>query len=63
MPNCLYCQRENPEKATDCQKCGMLLPAHNQRDKQQRERRFVWFCAALTIFCLTMAVWLPRTLF
>ncbi len=63
MTDCLYCQRNNPDNAADCLNCGMSLPADTQRNKQQRERRFIWFCAALTVFCLAMAIWLPRTLF
>jgi hypothetical protein len=62
MSNCLYCQYNNPADITDCRNCGMLLPNDTQRSQQQRERRFIWFCAALTIFCLSMTIWLPRTL-
>jgi len=63
MSHCLYCQCANPQSAIDCHNCGMLLPTDARHNKHRRERRFVWFCAALTVFCLGMAIWLPRALF
>lgn len=62
MTNCLYCQRDNPDNAADCHNCGMLLPSRSQFAAERRERRFIWFCAALTVFCLVMSIWLPRAL-
>ncbi len=62
MSNCLYCQCDNPNSTDECHNCGMFLPTDTQLIEQRRERRFIWFCAALTVFCLTMAIWLPRGL-
>jgi hypothetical protein len=41
----------------------MLLPTETLLAAERRERRFIWFCGALTVFCLAMSVWLPRALF
>ncbi|MFQ7901330.1 DnrP protein [Stutzerimonas degradans] len=60
MPKCLYCQEENPPYQTDCLNCGMPLPARTDGAGERRQRRFLWFCIALTIFCAVMIVWLPR---
>lgn len=62
MSDCLYCQCNNPDSAGECHNCGMLLPAEAQLADERRERRFIWFCAALTGFCLVMVIWLPRSL-
>lgn len=57
---CLYCQRSQPAQAVACDGCGMPLPT--DRPQQRRQRRFLWFCVALSVFCLAMIVWLPRSL-
>lgn len=62
MSNCLYCQCDNPDNSADCYNCGMLLPSQARFGEERRERRFIWFCAALTVFCLAMSIWLPRAL-
>lgn len=59
---CLYCQRDNPPGLTDCQGCGMPLPVAGQVSAERRQRRFLWFCIGLTLFCALMIVWLPRSL-
>ena len=39
-------------------------PAGTRRWRpERRQRRFLWFCIALSIFCAVMIVWLPRYLF
>ncbi len=58
-PICLYCQRPQPEQAVACTDCGMPLPT--DRPQQRRQRRFLWFCVALAVFCGVMMVWLPRS--
>ena len=63
MSNCLYCQSDNPESNEECHHCGMLLPTETVLAAERRERRFIWFCGALTVFCLAMSIWLPRALF
>lgn len=60
MRQCLYCQHESPEEHTDCPQCGMPLPVSQALAKQRRLRRFTWFCALLTVFCVVMVFWLPR---
>jgi len=60
MPNCLYCQQPNPPQEVECSNCGMPLPAHADTAGERRQRKFLWFCIALTIFCAVMIVWLPR---
>ena len=40
----------------------MPLPAAAHRARQQRLRRFQWFCAGLALFCALMIYWLPRSL-
>lgn len=62
MSNCLYCQYDNPDSTNECDNCGMLLPTEAQFAAERRERRFIWFCAGLTVFCLVMSIWLPRAL-
>jgi hypothetical protein len=39
----------------------MPLPALAGRAGERRQRRFMWFCVGLTIFCVIMFVWLPRS--
>ena len=56
---CLYCQRTQPDAAQNCGDCGMPLPT--QRPQQRRQRRFLWFCIGLTLFCVAMMLWLPRS--
>jgi hypothetical protein len=61
MPVCLYCQHANPLEASECRQCGMPLPALAGLAGHRRQRRFMWFCIALTIFCVNMFFWLPRS--
>ena len=66
MPQCLYCQRDNPTpnkppQPAECGHCGMPLPAHAEQTGERRQRRFMWFCIGLTVFCAVMIVWLPRS--
>ncbi|MEO8640027.1 protein DnrP [Pseudomonas sp.] len=62
MPVCLYCQRANPPQETECRQCGMPLPVLAAHAAQRRLRRFKWFCIGLTIFCVAMFFWLPRSI-
>ncbi|MEN2508408.1 DnrP protein [Stutzerimonas stutzeri] len=63
MPRCLYCQQPNPPQEAECSHCGMPLPAHADTACERRQRKFFWFCIALTVFCAVMIVWLPRHFF
>ena len=63
MPRCLYCQQDNPPQEAECSNCGMPLPKHADSAPERRQRRFLWFCIGLSIFCAVMIVWLPRHLF
>ena len=63
MSTCLYCQCQNPDSNVECHSCGMLLPTEALLAEERRERRFIWFCGALMVFCLVMSIWLPRALF
>ncbi|WP_283162978.1 hypothetical protein [Bordetella genomosp. 2] len=40
----------------------MPLPTQAERARQRRLRRFQGFCVGLTLFCVLMIYWLPRTL-
>ncbi|UCZ85760.1 protein DnrP [Pseudomonas sp. L5B5] len=60
LPQCLYCQQPNALQASHCQHCGMPLPAKAAQAGIRRQRRFMGFCLALTLFCLAMVLWLPR---
>lgn len=62
MLRCLYCQRDNPVDAEDCEGCGMPLPTRSLQAGERRQRRFLWFCIGLTVFCALMIVWLPRAI-
>jgi hypothetical protein len=62
MPQCLYCQRDNPFQQTECSHCGMPLPALAEQAVERKQRRFMWFCIGLTVFCAVMIVWLPRSI-
>ncbi|WP_207282084.1 protein DnrP [Pseudomonas sp. FW300-N2F2] len=62
QPTCLYCQLANPVDTTECRQCGMPLPAEAARVDERRLRRFGWFCGGLTIFCIVMFFWLPRSI-
>ena len=62
MPRCLYCQQDNPPQASDCNDCGMPLPAHAETAGVRRQQRFLWFCIGLTLFCALMILWLPRSM-
>ena len=63
MSCCLYCQCDNPNCMAECHNCGMPLPSEAELSEDSREWHFIWFCTALTVFCLTMSIWLPRALF
>ncbi len=60
-PICLYCQQSNPPRQSACRHCGMPLPATATHAEQRRLRRFTGFCIGLTIFCVAMFFWLPRS--
>lgn len=60
MRQCLYCQQASPDDQADCPHCGMPLPAEQAQARQRRLRRFKLFCVVLAVFCVAMAVWLPR---
>lgn len=62
MPQCLYCQRDNPRQQAECSHCGMPLPAFADQAIERKQRRFMWFCIGLTVFCAVMIVWLPRSI-
>ena len=62
MPNCLYCQHANPSQEPACLHCGMPLPALAEHEGERRQRRFLWFFIGLTIFCVAMFFWLPRSI-
>lgn len=57
---CLYCQRPQTEQAVACGDCGMPLPT--DKPQQRRQRRFLWFCIGLSVFCVAMMLWLPRSI-
>lgn len=63
MRRCLYCQHTNPAAASDCNECGMPLPARAEQASEDRQRRFMWFCLGLTLFCVSMFFWLPRSIY
>lgn len=60
---CLYCQHANPPTQPACERCAMPLPASTASLEARRLRRFQWFCLGLTVFCITMFFWLPRTFY
>lgn len=60
MRQCLYCQASNPDSQACCSNCSMPLPNSVQPVLQRKQRRFLWFCIALGLFCLLMMLWLPR---
>lgn len=62
MPRCLYCQHDNPSQTSDCSGCGMPLPVDTEAAAARRQRRFLWFCIGLTLFCILMMLWLPRSM-
>ncbi len=61
MTTCLYCQCENSNEQSVCENCGMNLPEHTERNKEQRLLRFKLFVIGLVIFSAIMIVWLPRS--
>jgi hypothetical protein len=40
----------------------MPLPALADGAGERRQRRVMWFCIGLTVFCAVMIVWLPRSI-
>jgi|TARA_Y100000589_G_scaffold271524_1_gene264246 hypothetical protein len=40
----------------------MPLPALADGAGARRQRRFLWFCIALALFCAVMIAWLPRSM-
>ncbi|MNW09189.1 hypothetical protein D3C71_2061280 [compost metagenome] len=63
MRHCLYCQHDTTDHLRDCPQCGMPLPAATVDARlRRRQRCFLWFCVGLTLFCLVMMLWLPRTI-
>ena len=50
MPKCLYCQQDNSPGEAECSNCGMPLPEHADSAPERRQRRFLWFCIALSVF-------------
>lgn len=61
MAHCLYCQQDNPVDEGNCQHCGMPLPRQQEHNAARRLQRFKWFVIALSLFCLFMIFWLPRS--
>ena len=62
MAKCLYCQQDNPATADECENCGMPLPRRAEQAAERKQRRFLWFCIGLTVFCAVIIVWFPRTI-
>lgn len=62
MPKCLYCQQDNPPREPECCNCGMPLPVLADSAGERRQRRFLWFCIGLSLFCAAMILWLPRSI-
>jgi hypothetical protein len=40
----------------------MPLPALADQVGARRQRRFLWFCIGLALFCAGMILWLPRAI-
>jgi len=40
----------------------MPLPARSVQAGERRQRRFLWFCIGLALFCALMILWLPRSI-
>lgn len=62
LPVCLYCQHANPAHQAECRGCGMPLPALAAGAGERRQRRFMWFCVGISLFCVAMFFWLPRSM-
>lgn len=64
MAECLYCRHDNPGGEENCAHCRMPLPINDDAArKTKRQKNFIVFCLFLTVFCLFMMFWLPRSLF
>ncbi|CRM49701.1 MULTISPECIES: hypothetical protein [Pseudomonas] len=63
MKKCLYCQQRNAEQRDTCERCAMPLPASEAVTQARRLSRFQWFCLGLTLFCIAMFFWLPRSFY
>jgi hypothetical protein len=37
------------------------MPLPTNQPQLRRQRRFLWFCIGLTLFCVVMMLWLPRS--
>jgi hypothetical protein len=61
---CLYCQTENEHQAGDdlgsCSNCGMPLAEKHPNNKKDKLNLFVKWFIFITIFCVTMVIYLPR---
>lgn len=57
---CLYCGKDIEETAAACPHCGARSHFQKQGENPWRQRRFRIYVILLTLFCLAMALWLPR---
>jgi hypothetical protein len=53
----MACQSSPPEVTH-----GELSVLRRRAPGRRRQRRFLWFCIGLALFCAAMIVWLPRSL-
>ncbi len=61
MATCLFCHQDTADTQASCRHCGMALPKQQQRHKERRLKRFVWFVIGLSLFCAFAIVWFGRT--
>jgi len=57
---CLYCGKDVAETAATCPHCGAPSHFQKQGENPRRQRRFRIYVILLALFCLAMALWLPR---
>lgn len=57
---CLYCGQTMADTRADCPHCG--APSHFQKrgENPRRRRLFVALFVLLVLFCIVIAIWLPR---
>jgi predicted amidophosphoribosyltransferase len=58
--SCSHCGQVMPDSYTRCPVCGNDVDKQAKLVRSKPQQRFVVWFVVLTIFCLVVALWLPR---
>ena len=58
--NCLVCGKRIGGDMARCPYCNAEVGSKQADNGKLKSGRFIWLVVALAIFCLVVALWLPR---